>query len=67
MSQLLSAAQACEATLLNFYSSPIEYDENLKRYLLGFKISGKQTLAFRGFLNDNFNTYVPIGLYPEPL
>ncbi len=63
--RLLSAAKACRAVLLNFDCSPVQYDSGLRRYLIGFRISGHDVLPLRCFLALNYSYYTPIGFYPD--
>ena len=65
MKRLISASEKCGARLLTLDCSPVQYDSRLKRYILGFSLTGDASLLLRAFLSTNYHTYTPIGLYPK--
>lgn len=62
---LLQVAKKCGATLLSVDSRPVEYDQQLRKYLFGFLTDGNPML--RMYPAFNYHGYTPIGLYQNNL
>lgn len=65
LNSLLEAAGLCGAQLLSIDARPVPYDEQSKKFILSFRISGAQGLLFRAFLALHYDGYSPVGLYPD--
>ena len=63
LSELISAAKACDASTEKISFVPVKYDSNLLRYILSFKISSQNILPFKAFLALTYHSYTPIGCY----
>ncbi len=62
---LLQVAKKCGATLVSVDSRPVEYDQQLRKYLFGFLNDGN--LMLRMYPAFNYHGYTPIGLYQNNL
>jgi len=63
--ELVSAANACDATAEKISFVPVKYDSNLRRYILSFRISSRDILPFKAFLALTYHSYTPIGCYTD--
>lgn len=62
---LLEVAELCGAELLSIDTRPVPYDTQSKKFILSFRIFGNQGLLFRILLSLNYDSYSPIGFYPD--
>ena len=62
---ILSAANAASALLLQVDSLPVVYDDRMRRFFFNVKISADELQAFCLYLSMEFSSYSLIGFYPE--
>jgi hypothetical protein len=65
LTDLLSVARMCHATLLYIDSRPVEYDMQSCRYILSFYLKASDSLLLRCLLATYYDSYSPIGLYQK--
>ena len=65
LGDLIPAADACGAELVSIDSRPVPYDTQSKKFIMSFRIRVGEALLFRAFLGLNYDSYSPIGLYPD--